>query len=421
MDNSPMINAMYGEETTAIDDILTPYSLLKQGKAPGKGSLLEEMSVGINFITDFWREKYLQEYIRRGGSKIKFVTGQGGSGKTHLLELMSVIAEKENYITAHFSAYDIWVHDFKEIYLEIFRQSNIVECLMGCGNRIVTEMGFDYKEIPQGMTFMDYLSQHDLGDAITKREIRNQLKAMFLENPLIDNNFALACSLITGGFLGHPLLEEQNKELLLSWLQGDKSVKLSALRALGLSPARITKFNARHMLRSLSEVIRLAGYSGLFITIDNLEILISRSSLQPIRYTKLRREDTYESIRQLVDDIDSLKNIMFIFAFDRELLDNDNAGIKSYQALWMRIQNEIIGERFNRFTDIVDLDRLAAQEYTPRIVMEMSERLSEICSAEGINAKPIDCATCEKLIEQARMGSVSLPRLINRDTLGGGA
>ena len=81
-------------------------------------------------------------------------------------------------------------------------------------------------------------------------------------------------------------------------------------------------------------------------------------------YTKLKREDTYESIRQLIDDIDSLKHIMFVFAFDRELLDNDSAGIKSYQALWMRIQNEIISRRFNRFTDIVDMDRLAEQEYT---------------------------------------------------------
>lgn len=418
MDSPLIVNTVHGDVMADTYESPTPYTLLLQGKAPGKGPLLEKLSVGIDFITDFWQEKYLQEYIRQGGSKIKFVTGQGGSGKTHLLELMSVIAEKENYVTAHFSALDIWIHDFKEIYLEIFRQSNIVDCLTGCANRIVTEMGFDYKEISPGMTFMDYLSQHGLGDAITKREIRNQLKHMFLDNPLIDNNFALACSLITGGFLGHPLLEEQNKELLLSWLEGDKSVKLTTLRALGLSPARITKFNARHMLRSLSEVIRLAGYSGLFITIDNLEILVSRSSLQPIRYTKLRREDTYESIRQLVDEIDSLKNIMFVFAFDRELLDNDNAGIKSYQALWMRIQNEIIGERFNRFTDIVDLDRLAAQEYTPRILMEMSRKLSEVCRTEGIEAAPIGMETCEQLIDQSKVGSVSLPRLINRATLG---
>lgn len=397
----------------------SPYSLLYAGKAPGKGSLLRQLSTGIDFITSFWQEKYLREYIREGGSKIKFVTGQAGSGKTHLLQLTSLLAEEENYITADFSACDIWVHDFKEIYAEIFRQSRIMDCLARCGCRIIENMGFDPREIPEGMTFMDYLSQHDMGDAITKREIRLQLKNMFLENPLIDNNFALSCSLITGGMLGHPLLEEQNKELLFAWLAGDKSVKLTALRALGMSPSRITKFNARHMLRSLSEVIRLAGYSGLFVTIDNLEILLNRSSLQPIHYTKMKREDTYESIRQLVDDIDSMKNVMFLFAFDRELLDNDNAGMKSYQALWMRIQNEIVGERFNRFTDIVDLDRFAMQEYTPEILVEMSERLAAACREKGLAAEPVDRERCETLIRQAKMGSISVPRLINQATLGG--
>ena len=34
------------------------------------------LSCGIEFLTDFWREKYMQEYIKNGGSKLKFVTGQ---------------------------------------------------------------------------------------------------------------------------------------------------------------------------------------------------------------------------------------------------------------------------------------------------------------------------------------------------------
>lgn len=207
--------------------------------------------------------------------------------------------------------------------------------------------------------------------------------------------------------------------MLLSWLAGDRSLKLSAIRSLGLSPVRITKYNARHMLRSLAEVIRMAGYSGLFITVDDLEILLSRSSLDPVHYTKLKREDTYESIRQLIDDIDSMKNIMFVFAFERELLDNDSAGLKSYQALWMRIQNEVIGEHFNRFTDIVDLDRLAAEVYTPQILMEMSQKLADTYKKLGENIHPIDLETCKALIDQAKNGSVSLPRLVNMATLGG--
>lgn len=397
----------------------TPYMQLARGKAPDDSVLLREVSAGISFLTDFWQEKYLREYIKEGGSKIKFVTGQKGSGKSHLLKLTAVLAEQENYVTAAFSAKEIWMHDFREIYIEILRQCDLLECLRRCSYKIIENCGFDYQDVPENMAFMDYLAQNDLADAITRREIRLQLKSMFLENPLIDNNFALACSLLTGGILGHPLLEEQNKELLLGWLEGDRSVKITSLRSLGLSPSRITKVNARHMLRSLAQVIHMAGYAGLLVTVDDMEILLSRSSLELIHYTKLKREDTYESIRQLIDDIDSLKNIMFVFAFDRELLDNDNAGIKSYQALWMRIQNEIISRRFNRFTDIVDMDRLAAQEYTVDVVMEMSAKLADAAEKSGIPAKAIDREKAEEILARSKVGAAAVPGLVSQATLGG--
>lgn len=372
--------------------------------------LAKELNCGIQFLTDFWQEKYLQEYIKNGGSKIKFITGRPGSGKTHFLRLMTGIAEQENYKTVQFSAKNIWMHDFKEIYVEIFRQCNIMECLEAVSHTLIQEMGFEWQEIPEGIRFIDYLSQNGFGDALTKREIRSQLKQIFLENPMLDNNFALACSMLTGSILGYPVLEEQNRELLLAWLEGDRSIKLSQLRALDFYPSRITKYNARHMLRSLAELIRMGGFSGLFIAIDNLEILISRSSLEPVHYTKMKREDTYESIRQLIDDIDSMKNIMFIYVFDRELMDNENAGLKSYQALWMRIQNEIVGERFNRFADLVDLDRLAAQEYTPGVIVSISKSLANL--RQSISVHALDQTAAREIIAQAHTGAVGIPKLI---------
>ena len=368
-----------------------------------------QLTCGIRFLTDFWQEKYLQEYIRDGGSKIKFVSGRLGSGKTHFLGLMASLARGEQYKVVQFSAKDIWMHDFKEMYVEIFRQCDILHCLEAVSHRLIREMGFDPGDIPEGMKFIDYLSQSGLGDALNKREIRTQLRQMFLDNPMMDNNFALACSMLTGSILGYPVPEEQNRELLLAWLEGDRSIKLSQLRAMDFYPGRITRYNARHMLRSLAEVVRMGGFSGLYVSVDDLEILVSRSSLEAVHYTKMKREDTYESIRQLIDDIDSMKNIMFVYAFDRELIDNENAGLKSYQALWMRIQNEIVGERFNRFADVVDLDRLAAQEYSLDVIIAISESLAR---QQNIAVLPLARSQAEGIVAQARTGAVGIPRLI---------
>lgn len=392
---------------------------LKKGLPPGDSALVRELSAGIQFLSDFWRDRYLREYIRQGGSKIKFVTGKEGSGKTHFLELMLAEAEDAGYRTAFFSAKEIWLHDFAGIYFEILRAVDLMDCLAGCGRKIVREMGFDPEELPAGRSFADHLAEANLLDALTKREIRRLLSEMFLQNPLMDHNFAFACSMLTGSLLGYPVLEEPSKELLLGWLSGSREARLPALRKLGLSPSRITKYNARHMLRSLAQVIRTGGGAGLFVAVDDLEALVSNDSLEPVRYTKLRREDTYESIRQLIDDIDTLSGVMFVFAFRRELLDDDRAGIKSYQALWMRIQEEVSSERFNRFGDIADLDRLAKQEYGPEVALVMSQKLAGVMRSLDDGAAAIDKVGAQALLERIPFGRVALPRQVNAATLGG--
>ncbi|MCD7735428.1 MAG: ATP-binding protein [Lachnospiraceae bacterium] len=371
---------------------------------------LSEQTCGIGFLTDFWQKQYLEEYIHDGGSKIKFVTGRPGSGKTHFLRLMTKLAQDAHYKTVSFSAKDIWMHDFREIYIEILEQCDIMDCLKAASLCVVREMGYDPVEIPEGMKFIDYLSQNGSGDPVTRREIRSLLRELFLENPLLDNNFALACSMLTGSILGYPVLEEQNRELLLAWLKADRTVKLSQLRALGFYPARITKYNARNMLRSLAEVVHMGGYSGIFVAIDDMEILISRTSLETVHYTKMKREDTYESIRQLIDDIDSMHHIFFVYAFDRSLIDNENAGLKSYQALWMRIQNEIVGERFNRFSDMADLDRLAAQEYTPDTIVAISESMAR--KKQNTEVTVLNTDDARELAALSRTGSVGIAQLI---------
>lgn len=333
------------------------------------------MEKAKRFLPDFLEREYLDSYVAAGGSKIKFLTGRPGCGKHEIMAEICRRAVDCGYRTVRFSAKDIWLHDFKDVYLEILRQCDVEACLAGCAAEIIRSMGYDPREIPKDATFMDYLSSIGEGDPVNRREIRQELRKIFLENPRMDNNFAICCSLLCGNILGHPLLEAGSREVLLEWMHGSSNVKLSMLRAQGLSPSRITKLNARHMLRSLVEVICAGGSRGLCVAIDDLEILLNRSGLDEIHYTKNRREDTYESIRQLIDDIDSQNHMMFIYGFDRALIDNENAGLKSYQALWMRIQSEVAGSRFNCFSDMLDLDLLWEQMITPEMITAMSEGL----------------------------------------------
>ena len=391
--------------------------LLKKGQPPGNREVLQEISIGIDTLVSFITNHYFKDYISSGGSKIKFITGKPGSGKTHFLQMLTLAASDQDFVPVHISAKEIWLHDFKEIYTEVFRQTNLTACLELCAANIAAELGHEFSSIPSDMTFADYLSSLGELDVLTKKEIRNQLRVMFLQNPVLDNNFAIACSLLTGGILGHPALEESNKALLLSWLSGSKEAKLPALRSLGMSPARVTKFNARHMLRSLLEVLKMAGLPGVIVMVDNMEVLVNASSLDVVRYTKMRRDDAYWNIRELIDDIDTLNNIMFFFAFDRLLLDDERTGLKSYHALWLRMQNEIVSSRFNKFTDIYDVDKYGADVYDKSTLAEMSKRFADVMRKAGDEVEPIDELIAEELISDARYTNISLPRQVVIATL----
>lgn len=371
-----------------------------------------ETTTGLSPLTDFVTAHYLRDYIPRGGSKMKFVTGRSGSGKTHFLQAMLQDARANGFLTVSFSARDVWLHDFKEIYLEILRQCDIESIMKGCARQIITEMGYDPSQIEEGKNFMDHLSERGEADPISRGEIRGLLRKYFTKNPMLDNNFASCCSLLTGGILGHPVLEASSKEMILAFLHGDKTIKLAQLRALGLSPSRITKFNARHLLRSLAQVVHLGGWSGVMIFIDDLEMLMNRAAGSAMRYTKLRRNDAYESIRQLIDDIDNMQYIMFLFGADRSLMDDENVGMKTYQALWLRVQNEIVSTRFNKFSDILDMDRYAQEFYTEEVLAEMSGKMARALADRGVQAKALEAEEIPELTERARFGGIGLPYLV---------
>ena len=392
---------------------------LNLGEVPQSTEILQQVTAGVRDLTDFLRKHYLQEYIPQGGSKIKFLTGRAGSGKTHTARIIKADAESEGYVTVYFSAKIVLLYDFREIYLEILRQCDLEKILQGCAEQIIREMNYDPSRIPEGKNFMDYLSDRHEADALTKNTIRVMLREKFTKNPLLDNGFANCCSLLTGSFLGHPYLEQANRDLLYAFLHGDRTIKISQIRALGLSASKISKYNARHLLRSLAEIVRMSGNKGLLVIIDDMETLLNRGSVEMVKYTKLRREDTYESIRQLIDDIDSMHNIMFVFGFDRTLIDDEKKGIKSYPALWMRVQNEIHSERFNRFADIVDLDSLALQEYTLDYILEMSLELAEKAEKASQKASILDEEKLQSLIEKAKYGAIGLPQLVKEAILEG--
>ncbi|HHW40246.1 MAG TPA: DUF2791 family P-loop domain-containing protein [Syntrophomonadaceae bacterium] len=318
----------------------------------------------IPSLISFWVERYLAGYIRDGGSMIKLVTARDAGTVNGFLRQAERAAVEHGYLTAFLDASAIArVNVFTNIYQALVRELDLVALIHDYCCRVVRLLGYNPDEIPKETAFADWAGEARGRDlVILQREIRERLEEDLFRNRLVNRTFATVVLQLAADELRakEKRLIGEEKDLLYAWMRAE-AVSLRNLKKFHVF-SKIDRYNARLMLRSLVELSRLAGKKGLFLAVGGLEVLLARKENRRPLYGRAAREEFYESVRQLIDEIDTLDHLMIVLGFQRELVDDMLAGFKSYEALWLRIQHEVAGRRPNLFRDFLDIDEVAASK-----------------------------------------------------------
>lgn len=367
--------------------VLTALESLSMGQTPPDPAILKRLTVGSEYLLDFLIVEYLEDFIRRGGSKVKFLVGREGSGKTHLLRLLADAAAERDYLTALVDARDIRLNKFQTFYQSVLAGMDVTQLVRRYCAGLVGGLGYPPGEIPADMSFMNWVIARGQVPKLVRTELMKALEELY-RNRRLNQYFALAFIYLCQDHLGLQALEPDQHAALVAWLQGN-TLPNRAMHRMHIY-SRIDKYNARHMLRSLVEVARLAGYAGLFVAVDNLEVVAARGPSGRPLYTRAARDEVYESLRQLIDDIDGLDGVFFVFALRNDLLVDQKAGIKTHEPLYLRLQNEVVGNRLNKFADLLDLDLAGKQFFGAEELAEVAKRINELRAAAGWPPVPLD-------------------------------
>lgn len=307
-------------------------------------------------IEAFWRTWYLDGFIRSGHGKVKFVRGRPGSGKTHLLRHLGKTAEELGYLSVLVDGAAVPLAGIDQLYRAVAQSIDWV-ALAGEAIRGVIARDLGYGEFT-GATrlFLSWVADQGREPGLVRRDLTTAIDD-HLTGADLSREFLLGARQLMFAEVG--LAAEHT--MAVRWFRGER-LRAAERKPLGLK-ADVNSRNARGMLLSLAQWLRRLGRSGLVILVDNLDVLTETARVEGVPYyTRAKRDQAFEMIRELIDDSPFSAGLMTVLAGRDSALANPKTGFPSYPALWDRIQSEIQSKRPNRFADQVDLDALWAED-----------------------------------------------------------
>jgi hypothetical protein len=283
-----------------------------------------------------------------GGSTIRFVIGEYGSGKTFFLNLIRAIALEKRLITVHAD----------------LSPDKRLQSTGGQARSLYAELmrNVSTRSKPDGGAIQNIVERF-----ITEAIRESQSSGIKVESIILRRlekiyemvggyDFA---QVISAYWKGHDTCNEQLKSDAIRWLRGEFSTKTEAKLALGVRTI-IDDMSVYDHLKLMAIFVRLAGYNGLLICLDELVNLYKLANSQS-------RNANYEQILRMVND--SLQGIAvglgIIMGGTPEFLMDTRRGLYSYPALQSRLAENTFatGGRLDFTGPVLRLSSLSQEDF----------------------------------------------------------
>lgn len=285
--------------------------------------------------------------ISEGGSAIRFIIGEYGSGKTFFLNLIRTIAMEKGLVTASadlnpsrrlFSTSG----QSKSLYMELVRNLSTRTkpeggAMVGIVEKFIANTKKDAKD-----------------NSLTMEELI-QLKLNALTELVCGFDFAQA---VTCYYQGFEQGDDELKNNAVKWLRGEFATKTDARKALGVRNI-IDDATYYDQLKLLAKFIRIAGYSGLLVCMDEMVNIYKLANT-------VARSTNYEQVLRILNDClqGNTEGIGFVFGGTPEFYLDTRRGMYSYDALRSRLsQNSFSNGKYRDLSGpVIQLESLTPED-----------------------------------------------------------
>lgn len=317
---------------------------LRAGVVPRVGQYLVQVGRGAEL------DALLQDITRiaDGGAAFRLVVGEFGAGKTFFLNLIRAVAlEKKLVVMSADLTPDRRLHatggQARSLYNELARST-------------ATRTRVDSGALP-------VVVEKFVTNANTEAKAANRPTTEVIQEKLA------ALSELVGGYDFAAVVEiywkafgEKDTERMANavrWLRGEFGTRTEARAALGVREI-IDDQNFYDHLKLLARFVRLAGYAGLLVCLDELVNLFKLSNTQA-------RNSNYEQILRILNDTLQYapEGLGFVLGGTPEFLKDSRRGLYSYPALASRLaENRFAREgRVDLTGPVIQLSSLTPEDF----------------------------------------------------------
>jgi KaiC/GvpD/RAD55 family RecA-like ATPase len=317
--------------------------------------------------------------IADGGSAVRFVIGEYGSGKTFFLTLARNIAAEKKLVVMH-----------ADLSPERRLHATGGQARTLCAELVLS---MSTRTKPDGGALASVLERF-LGDVRKQAEaagrnaddvIRERLETV--REGVAGFDFA---EVVVRYWQGFEEGDEALKNAALRWLRAEYTLKTEAREALRVRSI-VDDAGVYDHLKAISRLVRLAGYDGTLIVIDemvNLHKLVNSQA----------RNANYEQILRIVNDVlqGTAEQIGFYFGGTPEFLMDSRRGLYSYEALRSRLAENSFARG-----GLVDLSGpvIRLQSLTPEEMHVLIERLRLLWASGDPARLPVPDAALTSFLE----------------------
>ena len=308
------------------------------------------------------------DIISEGGASFRFIVGRYGSGKSFLLQTIRNYVMDRGFIVADADlSPERRLQGTKGQGLATYREliSNLSTKTKPEGGALTLILDRWISAVQTEVVEETGLSPDDpaLAAATDKK-----IYAVTASVSELVHGFEFA-KLLSSYYRSYVDGDDETKAKVVRWFRGEYSTKTEAKEALGVNMI-ITDDDWYDYLKLFATFFRLAGYTGMFIMIDELVNIYKIPN-------SITRQYNYEKILTMYNDTlqGKAKYLGILMGSTPQALEDKRRGIYSYEALRSRLQEG----RFSRpgardlLAPVIRLEPLTAEE-----MLVLCEKLSEM-------------------------------------------